>query len=98
MECLDAMSVEDMFNKIDTNKDCGIDRAEWHQPGYDNASFDRMDTNHDGKIDWAEWAKQWTGVMGSRNSSSSDDGTTNHINRSGISIIIFVMIVRPVHA
>ena len=43
---------------MDTNKDGGIDRAEWHAQGHDDASFDRMDTNHDGKIDSAEWAAQ----------------------------------------
>ena len=44
---------------MDTNKDDGIDRAEWRQRGYDDASFDHMDTNRDGKIDRAEWANSY---------------------------------------
>ena len=45
-----------VFNEMDTKNDGGIDRAEWHAQGHDDASFDRIDTNHDGKIDSAEWA------------------------------------------
>ena len=43
------------FHEMDLNNDDSIDRAEWHQAGYDDTSFDRVDANHDGEISRSEW-------------------------------------------
>ena len=45
---------EDIIAQGDTNKDGGIDRAEWAAMGAPVDYPEQADTNHDGKIDLAE--------------------------------------------
>jgi len=45
---------EDIMARGDTNKDGGIDKAEWAAMGAPVDYPEQADTNHDGKIDLAE--------------------------------------------
>eukprot|EP00658_Telonema_sp_P-2_P020997 TRINITY_DN18332_c0_g1_i4.p1 TRINITY_DN18332_c0_g1~~TRINITY_DN18332_c0_g1_i4.p1 ORF type:complete len:547 (-),score=158.80 TRINITY_DN18332_c0_g1_i4:338-1978(-) len=53
-----ALKGQHEMERMDTNKDGGVDRQEFVSAGGTDVEFDRYDTNEDGKLDGREMAKR----------------------------------------